>query len=123
MYEPTTPRGKTMPEPTVRPTRYEVNCLPEEDINARLFALTVEYRGRELWAVRRGTFHDCLGVDGTWDHEPNPSNRDDDWLAAHRFDLDTALRLAKEAAPKVTVNGWTVQRALAVRGEGSEDRT
>lgn len=39
-------------------------------------------------------------------------SREDDWLAAHRFDLDTALKLAREAAPHVTVNGRTVADAL-----------
>lgn len=108
------------PKPTVKATHYEVSCLPEENVNARHFTLRVEYRGRDRWAVTDG--HDCLSKDGTWSYESIPSNREDDWLAAHRFDLDTALRLAKEAAPKVTVNGYTVADALAMtaaRGEPS----
>jgi hypothetical protein len=101
------------PEPTVRPTRYEVSCLPPDDVNAYHFTIRVEYRGRDLWAVTNGW--GCLGTDGEWDHERSPSNREDDWLSTHRFDFDTALRLAKEAAPKVTVNGYTVADALARR--------
>ena len=46
---------------------------------------------------------------------PSPSGREDDWLATHRFDLDTALNLAKEAAPKLTTNGFTVADALRFR--------
>ncbi|WP_289009119.1 hypothetical protein [uncultured Thermomonospora sp.] len=104
-----------IPQPTVRITRYEVSCLPEDDINAAAFTLTVEYRGNGKWAVcRRGS---CLSADGKWDYEPSSSNRSDEWLSSHRFDLDTALRLAREAAPKVRVNGYTVADALATAQE------
>ena len=37
----------------------------------------------EAWAVRRDL--DCLALDGTWDHEPTPSDRTQEWLARHRF--------------------------------------
>jgi len=101
----------TGPEPRVQPTGYTVTCYPHEDINAEVFSIQVEYTGHDRWAVRlRGSR--CLAVDGQWEWEPIPSERDDEWLAEHRFDLDTALRLAKEQAPHVTVNGITVQQAL-----------
>lgn len=96
--------------PIVQPTRYTVNCLFEDGIDSHVFEITVEYRGGGRWAVLRHGW--CLTADGTWDYEMRPSERDDDWLATHRFDLDTALALAKEAAPKVTVNGITVTEAL-----------
>jgi len=99
-----------IPEPTVQATRYTVNCLPEDGIDSHVFEIAVEYRGWGLWAVKRHS--QCLGADGTWDYEMRPSEREDDWLDAHRFDLGTALRLAKEAASKVTVNGLTVADAL-----------
>jgi hypothetical protein len=35
------------------------------------------------------------------------------WLAEHRFDLDTALTLAREKAPHLKVNGWTVADELS----------
>jgi hypothetical protein len=100
----------TTPEPTARPIRYAVNCLPEDGIDSHVFEIAVEYRGRGLWAVKRHS--QVLGADGTWDWEMRPSERDDNWLDNHRFDLDTALRLAKEQAPLVTVNGFTVADAL-----------
>lgn len=100
----------TLPEPTVQATRYVVSCLPDDNINAPHFSLSVEYRGRSLWAVvRHGS---CLNSAGQWSYESIPSEREDEWLADHRFDLDTALKLAKEAAPHVTVNGFTVADAL-----------
>lgn len=96
-----------------RPTEYEVRAvdLPEDDINAHHFTIKVAYRGRGLWAVLRNSW--CLGLDGEWDYETVPSERTDEWLTAHRFDLDTALRLAADELPKVRVNRWTVHDALA----------
>lgn len=98
------------PEPIVKATRYSVCCLPEDGIDSQVFEITVEHRGNDRWAVK---WHSqCLAADGTWDYEMRPSEREDEWLAEHRFDLDTALKLAKEQAPLVTVNGFTVADAL-----------
>lgn len=102
-----------IPEPEVRVTRYEVSCLPEGDINADPYTLTVEYRGRGLWAVMDGPF--AYNADCVKDYEPRSSSREDDWLATHRFDLDTALALAKRTAPLMTCNGHTVADALRDR--------
>jgi hypothetical protein len=107
----------TIPEPEVRVTRYAVSCLPEGDINARHYMLTVEYRGRGLWAVMDGPF--AFDAEGRKDYEPQPSSREDDWLARYRFDLDTAREIAKRAAPLMTVNGHTVADALA-RAEATD---
>jgi hypothetical protein len=101
-----------MPTPYVRPTRYKVNLLPGSiGFYAQQFDITVEQRGvKDRWAVLR---HDqVLGTDGAWSDQLSPSERDDNWLDAHRFDLDTALRLAKEAAPHVTVKGRTAAEVL-----------
>ncbi|MFT9821218.1 hypothetical protein, partial [Lysinibacillus sp. NPDC056185] len=87
-----------------------VNCLPEDGIDSHVFEITVEYRGHGRWAVKRHS--QCLGSDGTWEYEMRPSEREDEWLDAHRFDLDTALKLARDQAPLVTVNGFTVDDAL-----------
>jgi hypothetical protein len=122
--------GKTqLPgEPIVQTTKYSVNCLPEDGIDSHVFELTVEYRGDGRWGVYRNA-HCCLGTDGTWsygyawrDGSQEPSSDEEwteyhagreAWLDAHRFDEETALRLAKEHAPQVTVNGITVRRALS----------
>ena len=97
------------PEVLVEVTRYEVSVLPHDDINRSCFTITVESRGRGLWAVARHS--QCLDASGQWDWEPSPSNREDDWLATHRFDLDTALKLARETAPTLRVNGETATDA------------
>lgn len=101
----------TEPQVTVKPTRYEVSAIPEDNRNHHHFTINVEYRGDGKWAVCQDRY--CLGVDGIWEYEMRPSEREDEWLATHRFDLDTALCLAREEAPKVTVNGITVAAVLA----------
>lgn len=101
------------PEPIVTATQYSVCSLPEDGINSHVYEITVEYRGNDRWAVKRHS--QCLGSDGTWDWESIPSEREDDWLDGHRFDLDTALKLAREQAPLVTVNGRTALDALRAR--------
>lgn len=117
-----------VPEPTVRVTRYKVSCLPEEHDESDTFTITVEYRGAGRWGVFRGECRQ-FGADGTWswgydwdgrDREPATDEERADyrrgyeeWLAAHRFDEATALRLAKEAAPLLRVRSFTVADALA----------
>lgn len=96
---------------TVRPPQFEVSLLPEDDINYPLFVIAVESRGAGRWAVVR--HRQCLGADGEWSWESIPSEREDEWLATHRFDLETAKRLAIEAAPGVYINGMTAAQALA----------
>ena len=103
-------------EPIVTPTRYQVTCIPESvnPLESDLFAITVEYRGHGLWAVLKR--RECLSKSDEWDYEPLPSSREDDWLAEHRFDLDTALERAKHHAPLVKINGHTVESVLAKAG-------
>jgi hypothetical protein len=102
-------RGGHLPVPYVEATRYEVSIFPADDINRQVYTINVEDRGRDRWAVVR--HRQCLSAVGEWSWESIPSEREDEWLAAHRFDLDTAQRLAKEAAPHLTVNGLTALEA------------
>ncbi|MEU1078217.1 hypothetical protein ABZ404_37135 [Streptomyces sp. NPDC005878] len=104
------------PEATVRAVEYAVNCVPEDYIDSNVFQVRVQYRGGDRYAVISGG-EMCLGADGTWDYGLNESGRGDAWLNAHRFDLDTALRLAKEQAPLITVNGNTVTDAIAMQAK------
>ncbi len=95
----------TTPEPHVQATRYEVSLFEQEHDARRHFTITIEWRGPDSWAVLDGPY--CLGCDGAWEYEPQPSNRDDAWIASHRFDLETAKELARKAAPFLIVNGRT----------------
>jgi hypothetical protein len=123
-----------IPEPVVRRTEYQVSCVPDDCIDADVFMLTVRYRGDGRWAVCRGHSRDlpCLDADGEWswgvdweDGQEAVTEQEiaaynaarEEWLDAHRFDEETALRLAKQFAPQMTVNGWTVADALARREE------
>lgn len=49
---------------------------------------------RTQWAVC--CLKRCLNVDGGWEWEPSPSNRDDDFIARTRFDRMTAIAMAME---------------------------
>ncbi|MFD5631625.1 hypothetical protein [Streptomyces sp. NPDC127072] len=104
-----------VPEPSARPTRYTVSCLPEGHDNRLTFTIQVEYRGNDLYAVTRTLRY--AAADGTWEYEPGwPETGIDEqqaWLAARLFDHDTALRLARRLAPTLTYRGWTVADALA----------
>lgn len=115
------------PEAHVQTTRYVVSCLPEGHDDRFLFAVQVEYRGESKWAVSNRCRD--LGRDGSWsfgfdwsggDREPATSEELDlfdkeqqVWLADHRFDEQTALRLAKQAARLLEYRGYGVTQALA----------
>lgn len=97
---------------TAEPVAYEVTAYPFHDINRDLFALRVERRGDDSWAVlRRGAAWNWRTK--AWDYEPLPSSRTDAYKRTHRFPLEQALAIAREQAPLITVNGWTVSAAIA----------
>lgn len=96
---------------TTTVTEYTISAVPRElrdHPDAPSFEVQVCFRpqmdGTPKWGVywrdRR-----CLHRSGRWDWEMQPSSRTDRWLASHRFDLDRALRLARIAAPQLTLNG------------------
>lgn len=101
------------------PTTFTVCAVPETVQDWDIFAITVDRTAPGRWAVRRRSR--CLNRDGKWEHESTPSERSDDFLERCRFDLDTALEMAKAAAPTLSVNGYTAARAAVewAREEGS----
>lgn len=54
-----------------------------DDINAIRVERVQQMEGPDLWAVRRHA--EVLNRQGSWEWEPLPSNRDDDFLARCRF--------------------------------------
>ncbi len=112
-----------MTEIHVNPTTYTVSVCPPDDLQARdrgLWDITVAWSGRPgRWAVR-GSMGNVYDIDGNTEYEPLPSDRDDGFLERYRFDLDTALELAKRVAPTVTINGMTAVAAYEKYGSRAD---
>jgi hypothetical protein len=122
------PQPDALPVVTVEPTVFRVCPLPVGFPDGDLWTLRLELRADERgesWAVTNRSR--SLGADGTWSYgfawqggnrEPVTEAEMDDynaagdaWQAAHRFDLNTAVKLATEAARTVTVMGKTAAEA------------
>lgn len=87
-------------------TEVMVCVLPNDHEDYEAFAIKVQWRGDDRYAVKR--LSRVLGIDGKWSYEPNPSSRDDEWIAGHRFSYHEAMALAVKAAPHVAINGLAV---------------
>lgn len=108
-----------------RVTTYTVTCLPDDPRSSGSYDITVAFRGAHRWleprpidqqwaVILRGNWH--LGHDSEWSLEPS-SDYDgyDEWIRAHRFDLETALKVAAKQAPLVVVNDRTPAQLLERR--------
>ena len=97
-----------MSELTAHPTRFTINAHPlPESVNGRKYAINVEYRHAGLWAVNH--LGELLGSDGLWTYDNRTSGAQVEFV--HTF--DEAMRLAREAAPTVQVNGRTAAECWA----------
>lgn len=96
-------------------TRYRICGLPEDNLDASVWSLTVEARGHGKWAVMHLSY--CYAKDGsTRDVEPSPSNRDEAFLRDYRFDsAEEAIQFAIRQYPKLVVNGLRVENGVLVR--------
>lgn len=94
-----------------RITEVTVCAVPENNINHGTYAVQIQWRGGETYAVH--WFKRCLSVDGEWDFESIPSEREDEWIARHRFSYLEALRLAAKVAPTIRMNGRTAAEVAA----------
>lgn len=105
------PDGAGSPEAVIRIAKYAVSCLPRTHRSYWHFTVWVVERAPSEWEVRAdGTVHDA---DGNPSWGPLPLEDREAWQARHRFDLDTAVEIAKQIAPTLTVNGVTVADILA----------
>lgn len=96
----------------MRVTEVTISAVPEDNVNHGHFSIAVAWRGPgDVYAVTR--HRQCLAADGTWDYEPQPSSRTDEWIASHRFPYEQAVALAAAAVQFLTVNGFTVADVLA----------
>ncbi len=113
-------------------TEYRVAPCPLNDPDARHFALIVRAVkfAPDKWVVTDGFEPGgYMAPDGRWhwDVLPDAGGWPDDWRDAYRYDLDAALRIAREAAPKQVVNGGTwaqwQERHAARRLLGEEENS
>lgn len=90
----------------------EISSMPEDMPERYHFTIEVKRTAPERFAVRwRG---DCWNNEThEWDYEHIPSERTDEWKAAHRYSYDEAIRLARELAPTLKTNGRTVHEWMA----------
>lgn len=115
-----------IPEPQVMAVKHLVSCLPLDHPDASAFTVSVEWRG-ERWAVmHNGAYLDAEGRKSwgaRWEDDREPvtpeefasyNRAHDAWLDAHRFDEETALRIAREYAPRIRIGrrGYGVADAL-----------
>ena len=103
-----------VPEAEVLPTVFVVSCLPEGHDDRFTYTVRVQYRGKGKYTVRNGLRY--ADAEGAWLYEPDFDEGDsaeEQWFAARRFDLDDALRLARQLAPTLTYGGRTVADVLA----------
>lgn len=92
---------------SIEPTTYTVTGLPEDDPDAHTWALRIEWRGPDSWAVCY--MSRCLNHKNGWDWEPSPSGRTDKFIREHRFPLEEAKARALLAYPKLVINGLCVR--------------
>ena len=110
----------------VRATHYQVSLVPENLADRRWYTIHVHYHGRGKWIVYVERHNPAASVpdlhwleaDGTW-----ATSDDQSLFDVPEYDLETALRLAQEAAPKVTVGSLTAAEVVARAAAGQpEDR-
>lgn len=97
-----------------RVLRYEFSVLPEDHPYHHVYALTVENCGVDGWAVCHRYAQQYLRADGTWAEVDSVLDSIGRWQKGCTFPLADALRLATQAAPRVTVDGMTPAHAAAV---------
>lgn len=87
----------------VEVSAYRIALLPVGHPMRSFAAITVRLCDSGRWQIDRLGF--LLDADGRWEH---PTRRSREWWAAREFDLETALRLARAAAPAIRVGDSTV---------------
>jgi hypothetical protein len=82
---------------------FEVSPFTKEEKDkyeeASYFSITISYRGNGMWAIKNRI--NVYGRNGTWGYEPQPSSRDDAYIAANRFTLEEAYPLAQKLSHEV----------------------
>ena len=106
-------------------TEFQFPIYPEGhefwDIAAE--TVTVAKRGDGRWAVLSRSF--CYDADGNAEYEQIPSERTDEFKQQFRFDLDAAVRLAREVVVPKERARWErlLSRRTEAPGLGVEEST
>ena len=85
--------GKLTPEEM----QARLDCATRFFVGQNVFrsSVFVELRGVGVWAVTDGTC--VLNSEGSWEYEPLPSNRTEEFIARTRFGLDEAFERGRAA--------------------------
>ena len=106
-----------MSEIRIEPTEYTVCGLPEDDMDASVWRITIARRapGPKGWAIchRGKTWGKGVG----WEYESSSSNRSDTYLRKHRWTLDEATKIAFDLYPTIVINGYRVDNGRLVSDE------
>jgi hypothetical protein len=94
-------------ESDVEVTSYRIALLPHEHPMRGFAAITVRLCDSGRWQVDRLGF--LLDVQGRWEQAGKHTR---EWREEREFDLETAIRLARAAAPLVLVGDSTVGALL-----------
>lgn len=89
----------------IRPVVYEVGDPNPDGIS---IPITIESRAPNKWCVRDGFY--CYDEHLNSHHEPNPSNRTDDFINATRFGFEQAEEIAKQVLEKKRAEAIKVMR-------------
>lgn len=96
----------------ITPVDYTVSMIPDgwTGDSGHMWIIHVEYMQRRgepgTWRVVQNptsSLPEVLNANGAWDYEGSDERMDRAWLAAHRFTLTEALKLAREAARTLQV--------------------
>ncbi|MHA6764755.1 hypothetical protein [Streptacidiphilus sp. PAMC 29251] len=101
-----------LPDPTVRPSRYTVTCLPEGFFEAWRWDVTVEQQQDGRWVIEHCGMFLTVHEDRLW----SESKAD----AARITGSGLARSIAKQHAPLVRADGRTVAEALRLAAEWKE---
>jgi hypothetical protein len=100
------------PDVYVKVSGYVVSRIPDDTPDHSPWSIKVEAAGHGRWAVRNSGY--CLNKSGTWEYEPQPSSRTDEWLDTVRWDdADSAIAAAVLAEPDLCWNGLYPAQVLA----------
>jgi len=102
-----------MTQLTVVPRKYLVTRLDPNHMDATLWGVTIEWRDTDLWAVCH--MGKCYTVTREWVREPSPSNREQSFLDATRFNFGKAAFFAELAVDSLVINGMTSRDMAAAR--------